>query len=81
VLAGVAADRALIGEHAPRVDWDGALICSRCIERNIWQRRAHWSDAPWPCRTLRLGVSAYRHRAGYNMAEWATARNPQVSIP
>jgi hypothetical protein len=71
VLAGVAADRALIVEHAPRVDWDGNVICSRCIERNIRQRRAHWSDTPWPCRTLRLRASAYRHRAGYDMAEWA----------
>jgi hypothetical protein len=35
VLATVAADRALITEHAPRVNWNGDVVCSRCIEQDI----------------------------------------------
>jgi hypothetical protein len=70
VLASVAADRALIEEHAPRVNWKGDVVCSRCIEQDVRMYRAHWRDAPWPCRTVRLRVSAYRHRPGY-LGEWA----------
>ena len=71
VLAGVAAERALLAEHAPRVNWKGNVVCSRCIEQDIRVYRTHWEDTPWPCRTVRLRVAAYRHRPGYLAVGWA----------
>jgi hypothetical protein len=76
VLAGAAADRVLIEEHPPRVDWEGNVICSRCIEHDIRMYRTHWEDTAWPCRTARLWASAYRGRPG----TWASGRPDLIHV-
>lgn len=69
VLAGVEADRAIIAEHESR----GPIN-----EQWSWSREYPWcvrcSDADegptdWPCRTILLVASRYRHRPGYR-EEW-----------
>ena len=70
-LAGVEADRAILAEHrrcgpvdysfsgSRRLPW-----CGRCSDAE---------DGPmyWPCRTVLLVASRYRHRPGWR-EEWST---------
>lgn len=66
VLADIAAKRAIVDEHAPRVteyvDAPDEQSCGRC---GTW----HEYPVAYPCRTLRLLASAYAHRDGYR-EEW-----------
>lgn len=65
MLASVAADRTLIAEHAPHPDWRAEPSCSMCVTHDARVYRAVWRGSPWPCRTLRLRISAYRDKSGW----------------
>lgn len=60
VLASVEADRAILADHSVEAWPDGLTSCSRC---------GGPGDCPWPCTTVYLVASRYRHRPGYQ-AEW-----------
>lgn len=62
------AELAILDEHAPQRGYDqpdGDLtpICVRCADDRMY-------GYAYPCRTVRLLLSGYRHWPGYQ-AEWA----------
>lgn len=68
VLADVEAKRAIAALHEPN-SFGGCSLCG-------------WSDGyeyagqdPWPCDTLRILASCYRHHPGWR-AEWAPETTP-----
>lgn len=62
VLADVAAKRLILAEHPPVETFSGGPDCWRC-----WD---HIEPKRWPCDTIRILASAYRHRTDYDPA-WA----------
>ena len=59
VLAGIETDRAILAEH-PAL----GSFCERCTDGGDFGELIEW-----PCRTVLLVASRYRHRAGYQ-AGW-----------
>jgi hypothetical protein len=70
VIARCEAELAILGEHAPQRDYPGK--CQRCItDRKGYPEE--WADDDYPCLTVQLLASGYRHREGY-AAHWGDAR-------
>jgi hypothetical protein len=77
-IARCEAELAILDEHAS----DGDRIdpeCVGCAARHPascecgWQSAGgqHWrTAAPYPCRTVRLLASGYKHRPGYREEDW-----------
>lgn len=71
VLADVEAKRALLRLHALHVSYlkhTGSSVCSVCED-------GKQMGLDYPCPTVRLLASAYRHHPGYR-AEWAPETTP-----
>jgi hypothetical protein len=73
VVAGCEAKLALLAEHPAELHgrppyWDGVTRCETCLDER-WLAPEFWQGCPWPCKTMRLLASAYRHRDGW-AAHW-----------
>jgi hypothetical protein len=65
-VAHLETELAILDEHLPRQDEERCGIC--ISERTGYEEE--WPDDRFPCRTLRLLASGYRHRSGYQEEEW-----------
>jgi hypothetical protein len=64
VIARCDAELAILNKHKPE-DWaEGDQCCGCCLSNRSDYAELDVPD-PWPCETLRLLASGYRHRPGY----------------
>jgi hypothetical protein len=72
-IARCEAELAILDEHAPdylsKYGSPGPPLCRRCITAREGYEEL-WEGDPYPCRTVRLLGSAYKHQPGYR-EEWA----------
>jgi Family of unknown function (DUF6221) len=57
------AELAILDEHPPHPGTDPPR-CETCLDSRLLSPE-YWEANPWPCKTVRLVASAYRHRLGY----------------
>ena len=81
-IARCEAELAILDEHGP-TGWTayGDRMCRRCVYQDDEpeQDELHrW--VPYPCRTVRLMLGAYRYRKGFN-PDWAGATGVPLTSP
>lgn len=70
-VARCEAELAILEEHALiGPSSRGGPICNTCVDITIDPADAENFYVPYPCRTVRLLGSGYRHRDGY-LRQWA----------
>jgi hypothetical protein len=76
VLADIAAKRAILDLHSPFTHPYDGLVCDYC--NSLCHSRSGLMcdspDAPYPCDTVRLLASAYRHHPDF-LPEWEPVRS------
>ena len=71
-IARCETELAILDEHAPdylsKYGSPGPPLCQRCLTAREGYEEL-WEGDPYPCRTVRLLGSAYKHQPGYR-EEW-----------
>lgn len=78
LIACCEAELAILDEHAfdtlHKFGSDGPRRCTTCLsDRDGYEEQ--WEADLWPCQTMRLLASGYKHRDGY-AEHWAEVNQP-----
>ncbi len=78
LIARCAAELAILDAHAfdttGKFGSEGPPRCTTCLsDRDGYEEQ--WEADPWPCQTVRLLASGYRHREGY-AEHWPEVNQP-----
>lgn len=76
VIARCEAELAILDAHAfdtlEKFGTEGPARCTICLsDREGYEEQ--WEGDPWPCQTVRLVASGYKHREGY-AEHWSEGR-------